>query len=95
MLLFDHQTEDAVSPEFTINDRIETVVLFGDFGGGTVSFEASTANTGWQQLRFQSGGLASFTENVITNIAQLKAKVFKVRARLTGSTGADLVAEIY
>jgi len=97
MILLDHVTSDTVGISRPINNRTEVLVIEGNFAGGTVTVEAKTENTNWQQLRNFDGTPATFTENTITNITELKAVVFTIRAILSGATAgaANLVVELF
>ena len=91
MILFQNQTSNATSIPFSPNDRIEVVVVQGIWDGASISLEAKTKNTDWQLLKTYSGDILTITDDTITNINQLKAKEFEIRAILTGAAGTTSI----
>jgi hypothetical protein len=84
--VFDNQTTDGNSLEFTINGR-GFIKASGDFGGGTLTLQARLANT---DDSFTSTG----SNDVINDIGLMKEissiKGVEYRLNLSGATAASL-----
>ena len=88
--LFENQTSDDVSARVTWQGGgVGTVIVYGTWGGGTVTIQASADLTTWVDL----GSDLTFTADGIGNFDL--APGVTIRAELSGSTGAAIYAKVF
>lgn len=94
--LLVNQTADIANPSpIDADGAIKTYAVWGNFGGGTVTLQASPDNgSTWITLKKSDGSDANFTSNSIEIIDVMKNGL-KIRATLSGSTGANINAKVF
>ena len=86
--LFTGQAADGTSEEFALpvdfsgGFSYHSVYIFGTFGGGQVTLQASPDGTNWVNIPDSPSSAA--------NIVNLHIRMQKIRAVLSGSTGASI-----
>jgi hypothetical protein len=96
IFLLKNATVDGSGTPIPCDGSCKTLYLKGDFGGGTVTLEASndvSDATSWAPLTY-GGNVASFTTLAVRTINLLKAGL-SIRATLAGATSPDVTVAIY
>ena len=83
--LLQNVTEDTNGDPIVCDGSDNTLLITGDFGGGSVTIQTSNDLIEWVTLEY-GGTPAIFTEPKAKHVNRL-ARGLKIRATLTGSSG--------
>jgi len=93
-LLNDVSVDTVGTPKSNDGSSKNIFVTASNFGGGTVTIEASIDDAIWVPLKQPDGTDAAFTENTVFYVQGLTTGA-KYRATLAGATGASGVTAVF
>lgn len=94
-VLFTNQSADGNSVQITSDGAKKSIAVYGNFGGGAATLTSSPDNgVTFITLKFTDGSDAVFSANSIQSIDHLGSGLI-FRLELSGSTGANLNAQIF